>query len=121
MIRALEVGSALTLFADEFRTPVSGGTAAAGILLSLDNGPMTIHLGGRERISRYDFGIMLARCLGKGAMHIRAALRSDVPMAAARPADVSLNSGKAYALGYDPMPLEKEVAALECIMKSATS
>jgi dTDP-4-dehydrorhamnose reductase len=36
-------------------------------------------------------------------------------MPAARPPDVSLDSSKAYALGYDPMDAEEELAAVRGI------
>jgi dTDP-4-dehydrorhamnose reductase len=52
----LKEGKELRLFIDEFRTPVSGVTAAQGLLLALDKVRAIIHLGGKERISRYDFG-----------------------------------------------------------------
>ena len=54
LIRALTEGTTISLFVDEFRTPVSGTTAAAGILLMLEKPPGLIHLGGKERISRYE-------------------------------------------------------------------
>jgi dTDP-4-dehydrorhamnose reductase len=108
-IGALTRQMPLSLFVDEFRTPVSGRTAAAGLLLALEQGSGILHLGGRGRISRYDFGRLLAGLLGADPGLIVPARQSDVSMAAPRPPDVSLDSAAAYALGYDPPRLEEEL------------
>lgn len=108
-IEALRAGKELSLFADEFRTPVSGQTAAAGILQMLVTMPGVVHLGGRDRISRYDFGMLLARMMKKDASLIKRASQKDLPMIAPRPADVSLDSSYAYSLGYNPDSVEQEL------------
>ncbi len=115
LIRALNSGTAVSLFVDEFRTPVSGATAAAGILAMLKVKPTIIHLGGRERISRYELGKLVAAALGKDAASLRAARAGDTVRPALRPRDVSFDSGRAFSLGYQPQTLEKEIEALECI------
>ncbi len=58
-IETLKAEKELSLFIDEFRTPVSAVTAAKGLLLALEKVNGRIHLGGKERISRYDFGRLL--------------------------------------------------------------
>jgi dTDP-4-dehydrorhamnose reductase len=108
-IGALARRTPLSLFVDEFRTPVSGRTAAAGLLLALEQGGGILHLGGRERISRHDFGLLLAGLLGAAPGLVVPARQADVAMAAPRPPDVSLDSAAAYALGYDPPRLEDEL------------
>ncbi len=105
----------IKLFADEYRTPVSGATAARGLLLALEMSPGLLNLGGRERISRYEFGVRLARLLGKDAPKIVSVLQNDSAMAAPRPKDVSLVSEKSFDLGYDPKTLEEQVGELECV------
>ncbi|MCU0517388.1 MAG: NAD(P)-dependent oxidoreductase [Oscillatoria sp. Prado101] len=50
MLRSLREGQELALFVDEFRTPVSGNTAARGLLLALENVQGRIHLGGKSSI-----------------------------------------------------------------------
>ena len=67
-----------------------------------------MHLGGKESISRYQFGLLMAEKLGLPTDIISACKQADVPMAAPRPRDVSLNSAKAYGLGYNPPSLEEE-------------
>ncbi|MFH0953754.1 MAG: NAD(P)-dependent oxidoreductase [Verrucomicrobiota bacterium] len=99
----------LPLFVDETRTPVSGRTAAAGLLMALGRATGTLHLGGRSRISRYAFGILLAELLGVSQARIQPVRQADIPALAPRPPDVSLDSSKAYALGYDPPPLRRDL------------
>lgn len=112
-IRVLSEGKSISLFTDEYRTSVSATTAARGLLLALEKLEGTIHLGGKERMSRYDFGRLMAEVFDLPVDNIQACLQRDVPMAAPRPVDVSLNSSKAFALGYQPSSLREELAALQ--------
>ncbi|MFP4123303.1 SDR family oxidoreductase [Coleofasciculus sp.] len=111
-IETLQAGNELKLFIDEFRTPVSGTTAAKGLLLALDNIQGYLHLGGKERISRYEFGCLLVDVLRLPKAGLKSCRQADVKMAAPRPPDVSLDSSKAFALGYNPLPLQEELEAL---------
>jgi dTDP-4-dehydrorhamnose reductase len=117
-IKSLQAGEGLKLFVDEFRTPVSARTAAQGLLLALKLAPETIHLGGKERISRYDFGLLLADVFGFDSALISPIYQKDLQMAAPRAADVSMDVSKAIALGYDLPPLRSELAAIELMMRS---
>jgi dTDP-4-dehydrorhamnose reductase len=110
MVRALEGGREVRLFTDEYRTPLSARDAARGLFLALEkSGGGVIHLGGRERISRFDFGEVVSRVLGRGRESLTGCRRLDIPMAAARPRDVSLDSSKAFAMGFDPGQLREEL------------
>lgn len=111
-IQTLREGKELSLFTDEFRTPVSGTTAARGLLLALAKAKGLIHLGGKERVSRYDFGRALVEVLQLPAAGLRSCRQIDVKMAAPRPPDVSLDSSKAFALGYQPPSLREELSQL---------
>ena len=111
-IQTLREGKELSLFTDEFRTPVSGTTAAKGLLLALEKVHDRIHLGGKERVSRYDFGRLLVEVLQLPAAGLKSCLQKDVKMSAPRPPDVSLDSSKAFALGYAPLSLREELEAL---------
>ena len=98
---------------DEFRTPVSATTAAQGLLLALEkrvNG--ILHLGGKERISRYNFGLLLAEVLQLNQDLIEPGKQEDIIMAAPRSPDTSLDSSKAWQLGYSPLSLEDELIAI---------
>jgi dTDP-4-dehydrorhamnose reductase len=106
----LQQGKELTLFTDEIRTPVSADTAASGLLLAVEKQVRGIlHLGGIERISRYNFGLLLAKVLGLSIDLIKPCLQQDVIMAAPRSPDTSLDSSKAFRLGYQPLTLQREL------------
>lgn len=111
-IQTLREGKELKLFIDEFRTPVSGKTAAQGLLLALAKVKGRIHLGGKERVSRYDFGRLLVEVFQLPTAGLKSCRQQDVKMAAPRPADVSLDSSKAFALGYKPLSIKEELEAL---------
>jgi len=112
----------LSLFVDEFRTPVSGATAARGLMLVLTAGVTgTFHLGGSERISRHAFGLKLAEVFGLPADSIRASRLAEVQMAAPRSPDVSLDSSKAFALGYSPGTIDEQLEAVRRSMMKQTA
>lgn len=114
----------LSLFHDEFRTPVSSRVAAQGLLMVARShlpeaeeaglSPIhgRLHLGGRERISRYDFGLLVQEVRGLAQGRIHPVSAQSVAMAAPRPPDVSLDSRRAYELGYDPPKLAVQLAQM---------
>ncbi|MBP0031099.1 NAD(P)-dependent oxidoreductase [Roseofilum sp. Guam] len=112
-IRVLRSHQPLALFTDEWRTPVSATTAAQGLLLALNHPGELFHLGGKERISRYQFGQLMAESLHLPTKFIQPTRQQDVPMAAPRPQDVSLDSSKAFSLGYNPPSLQTQLQALQ--------
>ncbi|MBD3422306.1 MAG: sugar nucleotide-binding protein [Chitinivibrionales bacterium] len=115
MLAAIEQGRQQTLFADEYRTIVSAISAAHGIVLLLEKGVSGIfHLGGRERFSRCGFGELLAQILHR-RVSLNPAKRSDMKTPAPRPADVSLDSSKAFALGYAPALAKDSLVELACL------
>ena len=112
MKEALREGRELKLFTDEFRTPISATTAARGLLLAMEKTNGLIHLGGSERISRYNFGLMMMDVLGIPEARLVRCLQKDVPLSAPKPLDVSLDSSKAFAMGFAPLPLREELKRL---------
>ncbi|MBW4452735.1 MAG: NAD(P)-dependent oxidoreductase [Nostoc indistinguendum CM1-VF10] len=115
-IQTLQAEKELNLFIDEFRTPVSGTTAAKGLLLALEKVNGIIHLGGKERISRYDFGRILVEVFQLPPIGLKSCRQQDMKMAAPRPADVSLDSSKAFTLGYQPLSVKEELEELEVLI-----
>ena len=112
-IANLQAGKTINLFIDEFRTPASAIAASTGLLMAIEqkvNG--ILHLGGKERISRYDFGLLLADVWQLPEELIKPGKQADVQMAAPRSPDTSLDSSKAFALGYQPLSLLKELTAI---------
>lgn len=113
-INSLKAGQELNLFTDEFRTPASATTAARGLLLAIAKQVKGIlHLGGRERVSRYEFGLLLAEVFQLPKDLIRPGKQADIIMVAPRSPDASLNSDKAFNLGYNPLSLREELMALK--------
>jgi dTDP-4-dehydrorhamnose reductase len=83
---AIPSWNVISLFEDEIRTPVSGAVAAEGLLLMLENGVRgVIHLGGRERISRYAFGLKLAETFGLPSDSIQKVKLAEIAMPAQQP------------------------------------
>jgi dTDP-4-dehydrorhamnose reductase len=108
---ALRAGRPVTLFADEWRTPLDLGTAARA-LIALVRSDFTglLHVGGPERLSRLEMGRCLARSLGVSGANIVACRRADAPAAEPRPRDVSLDSSRWRGLfPGEPWPTWEEV------------
>jgi len=92
MIRAAAADDReVTLFVDEFRTPLHVADAAA-LLLSLcrvvgagGDAPRIVHAPGRERLSRFELGRRFAECSG-----VRARMRGAPCTDPLRPKDVAL-------------------------------
>jgi len=96
----------LTLFDDEWRTPLSLRTAASA-LVSLAHSDFTgmIHIGGPERMSRLEMGTRLATYLDVEAPPISAVNRNSILADEPRPRDTSLDSSKWRSLCPDlPWP-----------------
>jgi dTDP-4-dehydrorhamnose reductase len=111
-VAKLRQGEALQLFTDEYRTPASGESIAQGILLALVSDISCWHLGGPERLSRYEFGQLLVEMLQVPVSLLQPCLQAAVPMAAPRPADVSLDSSLAFGRGYAPLGVAAELQKL---------
>jgi dTDP-4-dehydrorhamnose reductase len=110
----MEQGEPFSLFVDEYRTPVSGPTAVQGLFLLLKKEVTGIyHLGGKQRINRFDFGQAMVEEFSLNKADIRPGKQADIDMPAPRPQDVSLDSSKAFALGYDPHPLRDQLKELK--------
>jgi dTDP-4-dehydrorhamnose reductase len=116
-IEALRKGSELKLFTDEMRTPVSACDAAKGLLLAAEKMSGVVHLGGKERLSRFEMGMRLAEAAGLDPHYIKGCRQSEIKMAAARPLDVSLDSSKAFAVGYNPGLFNDELKLLGVVKK----
>lgn len=94
MVSDLRGGRPVTLFEDEWRTPLDLCTAA-DILTQLVSTPAQglLHAGGSERLSRLEMGLKLAAFLKLDPRLIRPASRLAVPGPEPRPRDTSLDSG----------------------------
>ena len=101
----------LRLYADQYRTPTDAESVAAALaVLVVGSQQGLFHLGGPERVSRYELGQRVAGVLGLSADTIEAVTMDRVPLAVPRPADVSMDSARAAReLGYAPRPLDVSI------------
>jgi dTDP-4-dehydrorhamnose reductase len=99
----------VSLFTDEHRTPVDAESVADAVARLLDRGAAGLfHLGGPERLSRYEIGVRTARALGLDPSGIVAARQDEHRAPEPRPRDVSLDSGRARReLDWEPRPVEQ--------------
>jgi len=105
MVRTLAAKQPLSLFTDEFRTPVDTESAAAGLVMALDEKGVLLHLGGPRRLSRFTMGCFVADILRVNHELLKPIRVEDLPMPAPRSPDVSLSSERARILGYVPKEL----------------
>jgi dTDP-4-dehydrorhamnose reductase len=111
-IQRLRSGELLQAFTDEIRMPVSGWDAAQGLLIALKHHQGILHLGGKERLSRFAMAQILVEVLGIDAARIEPCLQADVKMAAPRPADLSMDSTIALSLGFEPQDFRSGLLAI---------
>lgn len=111
MASALERGERVALFTDEVRTPVTSATVAAGLASALTKAKgVTIHLGGRQRVTRWELGRMVAEVAGLDTSLLTPCLQKDARTKAPRARDVSLISTlAAETLGYRPDDLRTQI------------
>lgn len=115
-LEKIKRGETVYAFEDEFRTSASAACVARGLWLLVQKKMQGIwHLGGRERLSRYDFIVQAAQQLYLPTNIIQPSKQADVTMPAARPADVSLNSEASFALGYHPLTLSEYLESHQLI------
>lgn len=82
-----------SFFHDEYRTPLDYRTAAEALvaLVGSDHEGV-VHVGGRERLSRYEFMSRVAGVLGLDSSLVGSNSRADAVFAEPRPADLSLDT-----------------------------
>jgi dTDP-4-dehydrorhamnose reductase len=114
-LAAMRKGDSLTLFEDEWRSPLDLKTAASALAsVARSDYVGILHIGGPERMSRLAMGQRVARSLGLEAVPIVPAKRSSAAFAEPRPRDCSLDSSRWRALfPGQPWPsLEQAIAAM---------
>ena len=95
IIEALRSGNGLTLFKDVFYTPILIETATQGAHDLMDlkaNG--IFHVVGDERISKYEFGLKIAKEFNLDSGLIKSGLLTDHVSLVQRPHDMSLSNQK---------------------------
>lgn len=92
---ALRAGRPISLFHDEWRTPLSLLVAARAVrALAESDCTGLLHVGGPERLSRLEMGQRLAAFLGCAAAALQFVSRTSIPSAEPRPRDLSLDSSR---------------------------
>ena len=93
---ALRQGERRSLFLDEFRTPLDYATAAEVLVLLLEapNVSGIVHVGGAERVSRFEMLSRLARHAGLPIDLIVGNRQQDATFPEPRPVDVSLDTSR---------------------------
>ena len=99
---ALRAGMPQAFFTDEHRTPLDYATAAKALVqLAESDTAGTIHLGGPERLSRFELMSRAAAATGIDPSLVKPNRRADVPFVEPRPADLSLDSSQLHRLFSD--------------------
>lgn len=100
MQNALNQGDPVSLFTDQYRTPlfVIDGVRAILELMEDSTNQEIYHLGGRERINRYEFGQHFAQIFSYSQDLIHPVLMQARASSVPRGADCSLNSRKVQHL-----------------------
>jgi len=111
VVQALRGGRRVTLFTDEYRTPVDPESVADALARLLQGAATGLfHLGGPERVSRYELGLRVARAFGLPVDGVVPAVQSEHQGPDRRAPDVSLDSSRARReLGYEPRPIDTAI------------
>jgi len=91
MIEKLKKAEAITLFYDQYRSPILVDNLVEALLELTENDFVgIIHLGGSERISRWQFGVKACEMLQLPCQNISKGSMFDFAATAFRPRDISL-------------------------------
>jgi dTDP-4-dehydrorhamnose reductase len=111
--KALAGEDPVTLFVDEYRTPIHTSLAASLMWELLDRGAHgLLHLAGSTRVSRWDLGLALARQLSLPTRTLRAGSVADFQGPIPRCPDVSLRTDRLTERIARPAPTLDESLAL---------
>ncbi|MBN2029564.1 SDR family oxidoreductase [bacterium] len=99
ILNRIQNGKTVFLFEDQYRSPILVANLAQA-LLELVELPFvgTLHLGGKDRVDRYTFGLKLAELKQIPTSLIVPSRMQDVETAAPRPLDVSFDISKTQHL-----------------------
>ncbi len=109
MRKKLESGQTLHLFTDQYRTPAYAEDTAEAVFLLLQTEAKGIyHIGGGERLSRYDFGKKFAHIFGLPKKRLVPILMAEAGIKMPLSIDCSLNTDKiSRELGLKPVKVEE--------------
>lgn len=92
-VTALRNGEPVTLFEDEYRTPLDVHTAAEAAIRGVQSDAHgVLHVGGPARMSRHELGLAIADAVGADRSLVNAGSRNDHAAPEPRPKDLTLDS-----------------------------
>ena len=101
----LRSGVKFSAFTDAYFTPIEANLLCQLLFdLVAEQARGTLHVAGRERLSKYDFVLQLANRLSLDASGVEAGKIAEAHLVAPRPRDMSLSTEKTSALLGRPMP-----------------
>lgn len=109
MINFMRAHSKVTLFEDEYRTPISSRKAIEALLFAINHDAKLLHVSCNQRINRYELGLKIVEYLDLDKNMIIKAKQKDFFFPATRPQDTSLNIEKAKNLEFNPGSLDEEL------------
>jgi dTDP-4-dehydrorhamnose reductase len=114
MLSEAREGRAVRLFRDQYRSPLYVEDAATGVEAALSWPELlaVVHLGGPERISRFDMGVETLDVFGLDRSLALPARMEDVPARVPRPGDVSLDIRHARSKGFNPLSVRDGLRAM---------
>lgn len=105
ILEGLKQGKEIPLFVDVYITPILINDLWEIIGQLLDKGAEGVfNVAGSERVSKYEFGVRLAKVFGYPTSLLRPVSVRDVALKAHRPLDMSLSTEKVSDLLAEPMP-----------------
>jgi dTDP-4-dehydrorhamnose reductase len=111
-VAALRERREQSFFRDEYRTPLDYRTAAEALVaLAGSDFEGVLHVGGRERLSRFEFMSRVVRALDLDGSLVGSNSRVEAVFAEPRPADLSLDTTRLASLfpHLDRPPIEEAV------------
>ena len=114
MLEEARQGRAVRFFRDQYRSPLYVEDAAAGVesALTWPEAPAVVHLGGPERISRFEMGVQTLEVFELDRSLAVAVRMEDVPSRVPRPRDVSFDIRRARSKGFDPLSVREGLLAM---------
>lgn len=105
LYHALENGDPITLFEDFFFTPIYVADLTERIGELIQGGQRGLfHLAGSQRVSKSQFGVLMAREAGFSMKNVRRGSIDAAPLAASRPKDMSLDCSRFQRLTGSALP-----------------
>jgi dTDP-4-dehydrorhamnose reductase len=115
LVQRLRAGHEVSLFADQYRTPlyVVQASEVIGRLIDVPEIHGTFNLGGGERLNRYAFGLRLCEVFGLPRDLLKPIEMGSATGLAVRPRDCSMNSARiSRLLRITPLTVEEGLRAM---------